>query len=224
MGALKAWISAAPALVDLGRAIAPRPTGITMKRVQTWSRRLNESRYALVLIGVASFLETLILPIPIELVLVPFMLANRRRIWLIAAVTTLGCLLGALVGYGFGALLFGSVGHWLVETFGWQSAYHSFSQQFDRNGFWAIVSIGITPIPFQIAMLAAGVAGYPIGLFLLAAAIARGLRYFGLALLVAIFGQRALTLWKNHSKTVGIVLLVTIVLIFVLMRYLSASS
>ena len=194
-----------------------------MKRVETWSRRLSESRYALALIGVASFLETLVLPIPIELIVVPFMLANRRRIWLIAAITTLGCLLGAVVGYGLGALLFGSVGPWLIETFGWQAAYQSFSQQFDRNGFWAIVSIGITPIPFQIAMLSAGVAGYPILLFLLATAVARGLRYFGLAALVVVFGQRTLMLWKKHSTSVGIAVLVAIVLIFLALRYLSAG-
>lgn len=194
-----------------------------MKRVETWSRRLSESRYALALIGVASFLETLVLPIPIELIVVPFMLANRRRIWLIAAITTLGCLLGAVVGYGFGALLFGSAGQWLIETFGWQAAFERFSQQFDRNGFWAILSIGITPIPFQIAMLAAGVAGYPILLFLLATAVARGLRYFGLAVLVVVFGQRTLTLWKKHSTSVGIAVLVAIVLIFLALRYLSAG-
>ncbi|MES1924207.1 VTT domain-containing protein [Salinisphaera sp. T31B1] len=195
-----------------------------MHRVNEWTRRLNDSRHGLWLIGVASFAETLIVPIPIELVLVPYMLANRRRVWLIAASTTAGCLLGALVGYGFGALLFNSLGQWLIEAFNWQAPYQHFSAQFDAHGFWAIVSIGVTPVPFQIAMLVAGVAGYPLVLFVLASGIARGVRYFGLALLVVLFGQRALDLWQNHSKRVGVGLLVAIVLVYVALQYAPGSA
>ena len=48
-----------------------------------------------------------------------------------------------------------------------------------------------TQVPFQIAMLAAGATKYSIWLFLLATVIARSLRYFGLALIVKVFGNKA---------------------------------
>jgi membrane protein YqaA with SNARE-associated domain len=55
------------------------------------------------------------------------------------------------------------------------------------------------PIPFQVAMILAGVSGYPVHLFLLAALIARGVRYYGLAWLVWRFGDGAGRLWRRHA-------------------------
>jgi len=191
-----------------------------MKRVKKWTKRITESKHGLWLIGLASFLETIIIPIPIELVLIPYMVINRQRVWLIATVTTIGCLLGAIVGYGFGYFLFESAGRWLIETYEHQQAYENFRQLFEDHGFWAIVSIGVVPIPFQIAMITAGVAGYSFFLFLLASTIARGIRYFGLAVLVIMFGKQAQQLWEAHSRTVGLSLLALIIVGFLAFRYL----
>lgn len=168
-------------------------------RVKRWFDRLTQSNHMLWLLGVISFLETIIVPIPIEVVLIPLMALNKHRIWIIATVTTAGCLVAALVGYGVGMALYQSVGTWFIETMGMQSAYNSFQSFFDRYGFAAILALGILPIPFQVAMITAGLSGYPISLFVLAALIARGLRYYGLAWLVYQFGGRAEALWKRHG-------------------------
>lgn len=146
-----------------------------------------------------SFLETIILPIPIELILIPLMAANKQRIWLLATITTLGCLIASLVGYSVGLLLFTSVGTWFINVTGMQESFQAFQLFFNQYGFAAIIAMGILPIPFPIAMITAGISGYPVLLFLLAALIARGLRYYGLAWLVYRFGNRVLLLWKRHA-------------------------
>lgn len=173
-----------------------------MGRTERWTRRLDE--HGLWMIGVASFLESTVVPIPLELALIPYMVARRDKLWTIAAIVTGACLLGALVGYGVGAFFMEGVGQSLVETMGWGEGLESFQQSLDEHGFLAVLSIGITPVPFQSAMLAAGASRYPVHLFLLAAAIARGLRYFGLALLVHQAGDRAEALWERHSRKLGV--------------------
>ncbi|MGP9666225.1 hypothetical protein ACT3TY_16585 [Halomonas sp. AOP22-C1-8] len=51
-----------------------------------------------------------------------------------------------------------------------------------------------------LGCLITSLVGYSVGLlFLLAALIARGLRYYGLAWLVYRFGNRVLLLWKRHA-------------------------
>lgn len=155
-------------------------------------------------LAVASFMETIIVPIPIEVVLIPLMAINRDRIWRLAAVTTLGCLAAALVGYGVGMALYQSVGTWFIESMGMQSGYQAFQTFFDQYGFVAILAVGIVPIPFQIAMITAGVSGYPIFLFVLAALIARGIRYYGLAWLILGFGRRAEDIWRRHAVTASL--------------------
>jgi membrane protein YqaA with SNARE-associated domain len=164
-----------------------------------WIARLNRSKRALWLISIMSFLETIIVPIPIEVVLIPFMATNRHRIWRVATVVTGACLLASLLGYGIGQILYQSAGTWLIETLGYESAYEQFSEVFDRHGFLAILLVGVLPIPFQVAMILAGVSGYPVHLFLLAALIARGVRYYGLAWLVWRFGDGAGRLWRRHA-------------------------
>lgn len=171
----------------------------TSKKARRWFEHINGSKNMLWLLGTLSFLETIILPIPLELILIPLMAANKQRIWVLATVTTVGCLIASLVGYGVGMLLFQSIGNWFIEFMGMQDSYQSFQTFFSQYGFAAILAIGILPIPFQVAMITAGLSGYPILLFALATLIARGLRYFGLAWLVHHFGHRVEQMWKRHA-------------------------
>lgn len=170
-----------------------------------WFNRLNESNHLLWLLGVLSFFETIIIPVPIEVVLIPLMAINRGRIIAIATVVTAGCLLAALVGYAIGMALYESVGRWFIETMGHQQAYESFKAFFDSYGFVAILVVGIVPIPFQVAMITAGLSGYPLALFVLAAVIARGIRYYGLAWLVYRFGDGAQRLWQRHALATSLI-------------------
>ena len=185
------------------------------QRAQRWGRRLAESRHGDWLLGLASFLETIIVPIPIELVIVPYMITYPQRRWRIATVTLAGCLIAAMIGYGVGYFFLDSVGRWLLSLLGEQQALATFRERFQEHGFWAVLMIGIVPVPFQAAMLAAGAAGYPVPLFLLAAGIARGIRYYGLAFLVWLIGERTLALWRRHAWTVGLSLAALLVVIFI---------
>jgi membrane protein YqaA with SNARE-associated domain len=174
-------------------------------RARRWLERLNGSKHMLWLLALFSFLETLIVPVPIELVLIPLMALNRQRIWRIATVTTAGCLAASLLGYGVGMVLYQSVGTWFIDTMGMQNAYQAYQGFFDRYGFIAILTLGILPIPFQVAMITAGLSGYPIVLFVLAALIARGIRYYGLAWLVLRYGPRVERMWRRHALVTSLV-------------------
>lgn len=176
-----------------------------IRQGRQWAERLAGHRLAMPALGLASFLETLVVPIPIELLLVPWMLMEPHRLWRLAGVALAGCLAAALVGYGVGALLFDSLGRPALEAYGQLGAYQRFSDYFAVYGFWAILAVGVLPIPFQAAIVAAGVAGYPLPLFFAAALLARGVRYFGLAALVRLAGRWALPLWRRHRLWVTVV-------------------
>lgn len=167
-----------------------------------WLERLRNSRHAMWLLFFGSFAETILVPIPIEVVLVPYMALNRPMIWRAATVVLAGCLTAALFGYGLGYLFFETAGEWAIASFGWREPYAEFSRMFEAHGFLAILAVGIVPIPFQIAMLTAGAAGYPLTLFLAAAIVARGIRYYGLALLVYAFGERIADQWRADRRRV----------------------
>lgn len=195
---------------------------LTSRRTKQWFERINGSKNMLWLLGTLSFLETIILPIPIELVLIPLMAVNKQRIWTIATVVTSGCLIASMAGYAVGMVLYESIGTWFIEFMGMEQSYQSFQTFFNQYGFAAILAIGILPIPFQVAMITAGLSSYPIVLFVLAALLARGLRYFGLAWLVHRFGHRVESMWKRHALKTSLVLGTAVMVIVVALQWLAA--
>ncbi|WP_372761241.1 YqaA family protein, partial [Pseudoalteromonas sp.] len=123
----------------------------------------------------------------------------------------LGCLVGALFGYALGYYLFDLLGDWLISHFSSAEQFDNVKQQMQSQGFWFVITLGIVPIPFQIAMLAAGATQYSLGLFLLASAIARAIRYFGLALVVYYAGNQAERVIRQHKTKAMIGLSVLII-------------
>lgn len=172
---------------------------VRRNRVERWNERFGRSRSAMPLFFAASVAETLLVPIPIELIMVPWMLANRARIFLVATVVLAGNLVAALFGYYVGYFAFNSFGRTLIERMGWGEPFAEFQNLFAEYGFFAVIAIGVIPIPFQIAMLVAGAAKYPVLLFLLAALIARGARYYGLGALVYYLGDQTIAFWERHK-------------------------
>jgi membrane protein YqaA with SNARE-associated domain len=185
-----------------------------MERLKQLTRRLIYSKHMFTGITVASFWESVIVPIPLETILIPLMQARRERLWTIAFMATLGCMFGAVFGYAVGYYLFGLLGDWFIATFSSPEQFDYVKQQMQSEGFWFVITIGIVPVPFQIAMLAAGATGFSLLYFIIAATIARSIRYFGLALLVYIAGNKAEALLKRYKWKAVIGLTVIVLLLW----------
>lgn len=157
------------------------------------------------------------MPIPIEALLVPLMQKRRDKLWLIALMATVGCLIGALLGYLVGYFLFDLMRDLIMQYMTTEAQFSSFEARMQRDGFWFIFSTGVTPIPLQVAVLAAGVTAYSIPLFLVATALGRVFRYFGLAVLVYYFGDKTEKLITRYKWQTGVLSLCLVVLVWWLM-------
>ncbi len=171
-------------------------------------------------IGAASFAESTVVPIPIETVLIPVSQLRRDKIWHIATVATLGCIVGALLGYAIGLWVFNLFESHIISLFGDQATFDDIMWRMNTEGFWFIVLAGIAPIPLQLAMIAAGASGYPLGWYLVAIAISRVLRYFGIAWLVLRFGDRAEAMLREYKWKAVTILSGCIVIIWLGRTYL----
>ena len=60
------------------------------------TKQFIESKNMYLVLVIASFLESIIVPIPLEAVLIPLMQAKREKIWLLATLATLGCILSLI--------------------------------------------------------------------------------------------------------------------------------
>ncbi|MEF1310280.1 VTT domain-containing protein [Vibrio mytili] len=179
--------------------------------VKTLTRKtkdLIESEYIMGGVFTASFLESTIVPIPLEALLIPLLQKRRDKLWLIALMATLGCIVGALFGYALGYYTFELLRDYIVANWITEHRLDTVILKMNTEGFWFIMTLGIAPIPFQIAMLAAGATHFSLPLFLLATGLSRAVRYFGIALVVYVAGDKAEELIKKYKlATVGLITL-----------------
>ena len=71
-----------------------------------WTMQLANNPRAIWLLGFVSFIEAIFFRIPPDVLLIPMILANIKRAWLYAFVTTITSVIGGLVGYAIGYLAY----------------------------------------------------------------------------------------------------------------------
>ena len=172
--------------------------GPLYERVLEWSRHRHAERY---LAGL-SFAESSFFPIPPDVMLAPMCLAERKRAWRYATVTTIASVLGGVAGYAIGYFLFELIEPWLQTTHYWES-YLEARAWFNKWGVLAVFVAGFSPIPYKIFTIAAGAAVLTFPLFVLASFLGRGGRFYLVAGFIVAGGERMATLLPRYVERIG---------------------
>ncbi len=167
-----------------------------------------------------SFLESSIFPIPPDVLLVPLVLARRERAFRYAAVCTAASVVGGWVGYAIGYELFEAVGQRVIDFYHLNDAFAKFRDTFNENGFAIILAKGLTPIPYKIVTITAGLTHFDLLEFSIASVITRGGRFFGVAALLWYYGEPIRTFIERYLTWVTMGALVLIVGGFLLLKLL----
>ena len=183
-----------------------------------WTMVNARGPYAYAALFSFSFAESAFFPCPPDFLLIPMVLADRKRAWLIALVCTLGSVFGGMLGYAIGSLLYDTVGQWLINLYG-SGGYDAVRQRYDDWGMWIILFQGVTPVPYKIISIATGALHYSFPLFVLLSAITRSVRYFGEASLLYIFGDKIRDFIEKRMVLALGIAFATIVVGFALLRY-----
>ncbi|MEI6201485.1 MAG: YqaA family protein [Enhydrobacter sp.] len=191
-----------------------------MRRLYDWVLRLAGHPRAIPAMGVIAFAESSFFPIPPDVMLVPMVLANRRKAFTIATVCTICSVLGGLLGYAIGFYFFETIGAWVVKTYGLQTGLEKFRQGFDQYGIWIILIKGLTPIPSKLVTIASGAAHFDLFTFVWASIVTRGIRFFAVSALLWKFGEPIRAFIEKRLTLVTWLFLIALVGGFVAFRYL----
>lgn len=160
-----------------------------IRRLYDWTMSLAEHRHALWVLAFVSFIESSIFPIPPDVLMIPMIIAQRNRAFLIAGVAMVSSVLGGLAGYAIGAFAFETIGQPILASLGKADAMAAFNSQFNDFGFWAVLIAGLTPFPYKVITIMSGWTGMPLMTFVVTSIVARGLRFFIVAGLLWKFGE-----------------------------------
>jgi membrane protein YqaA with SNARE-associated domain len=181
--------------------------------------RLAGSRHAVPALAGVSFAESSFFPIPPDVILVPMCLANPPKARYYALICTVASVLGGLLGYAIGALLYDTVGTWLINAYGYGERMDEFRAAYAEWGAWIILIKGLTPIPFKLVTIASGFAGYDLFWFVVLSIITRGFRFFLVAELLRHYGEPIRDFIDRRLNLVTTGVVVVIVAGFVIARY-----
>jgi membrane protein YqaA with SNARE-associated domain len=162
-----------------------------LRRLYDWCIAAAHKPHAMWSMSAVAFAESSFFPIPPDVMLIPMALAYPARAYAMATWCTVASVIGGLFGYAIGAVLYDSVGAWLIHLYGYGDKVEAFRAAYAQWGAWIILLKGLTPIPYKIVTISSGFAGYNLGLFVLFSIITRGTRFFVLAFLLNRYGEGA---------------------------------
>jgi len=181
---------------------------------------LAASPYAFTWLATIAFAESSFFPVPPDTLLVPMAIAKPERAYYYALVCTISSVLGGMLGYFFGYALFDYVALPILHLYHYESAFEEFRTRFAENGVYIILIKGLTPIPFKIVTIAAGISAMSFPLFVGACIITRGGRFFLEALLIRQFGASVQQFIERRLTLVTSVFAVCLVGGFLLLKYI----
>lgn len=154
--------------------------------------------YGLWGLGAISFVESaLVVPIITDPFLVAYILANKDKAVRGVLVTLITSLAGGLFAY-FSAVGFFDVviaPHLNPSTI---AEIDAFSTQFVDGAFLLTLTGAVTPVPYTLVAIAAGLVQANIAVFILATILGRGLRYITVGWLTYRFGERAMAIARKR--------------------------
>ncbi|WP_310621776.1 YqaA family protein [Flexibacterium corallicola] len=159
-----------------------------IRRLYDWTLSLASSKHAPTALGVVSFAESSIFPIPPDLLLIPMVISEKSKAWTFALICTIASVVGGVFGYIIGAFLFHELAEPILQFYGYMDKYEQFESVFNAWGWWFVFIAGLTPFPYKVITIASGAFALSMPVFFIASLVSRGLRFFIVAGLLYFFG------------------------------------
>ncbi|MFD2256698.1 YqaA family protein [Luteolibacter algae] len=158
-----------------------------------------------------AFAESSFFLIPPDVLLLALCFGAREKWLKYATVCTAGSVLGGLLGWLIGWGLWESVHGLFIPHLFSQEKFDHVGLLYEKNAFLAVFTAAFTPIPFKVFTIAAGVFHVNIPLLLMGSLVGRAGRFFIVAGLIRIFGQKVRPFIEKHLEwcfIIGTVLLI----------------
>lgn len=176
-----------------------KPFECLYDKVLQWA----EHRHAPRILSVMSFCEAIFFPIPPDVMLAPMCLSKPSRSWYYAFYTVLFSLLGGVLGFFLGWFLFDSIIQpWLLEL-GYGEKLAHISRWFEQYGIWVVFISGFSPVPYKFFTLTAGALHMSFFPFVLASLVGRGARFFMVAGLMKLGGEKMREGLRTYVDRIG---------------------
>ena len=205
------------------------------RRLYDWVLQWAYTPYALLALVLISFAESSFFPIPPDVLLIALVAGATHKWWRFATWCTAASVLGGIFGYLIGMYFWEGMGQWimeniihtelvavdgrldinlpsyLIDAMGSSLGGSYLFQVYDVWNAWIVLVFGLTPLPYKLVTISAGVAQINFPIFVLASVVSRALRFFAVALILRLWGdlaKRYIERYFNLMATIFVLLLI----------------
>jgi len=158
-----------------------------IRRLYDWMGQQVYSRNGVWMLGIFFFVEAIFF-FPADPLLILFCVEQRKKAFFYATVATLASVLGGIAGYYIGMYVWQAIGHKLVSLVSNPETFQALCTKYQEHETWAVLAAGFTPIPYKLVTITAGFCRLALLPFIACSIIARGARFYLVALLIYYFG------------------------------------
>ena len=178
-------------------------------------------------LGLVSFIESSFFPIPPDVMIIPMVIAKKKKFFKIFLIASIFSVLGGIFGYMLGAIFF-DIAMSVIEFYGYENKINIFKNNLNKGeGFLTWLSIlflaGFTPLPYKVFTIASGLVGFNIFIFIVVSLISRSLRFFIIAFLSYKFGDLFTEFMNKHGSkwftVFGLLLISVFVMVYLFSKF-----
>ena len=191
-----------------------------MRRLYEWTLAWAAHPKAIWALFGISFIESSFFLIPPDVLMIPMIIAKPKRWWWFAFITTVGSVLGGIFGYYIGYAFWETVGQAIVGAYGFEHEIELVQTQYENHAFLSIFTAAFTPIPYKVFTIASGLFQIPLLTLITASLLGRSMRFFLVAALIGIWGERVKELIEKYFEMLTLLLVAIFMAGFLMVKLL----
>lgn len=190
-----------------------------LDRCYNWMIREAQSKNAVWVLMLVSFVESSFFPFPPDPVLSIVVSKNKHRFVFFALMCAAASVLGGFLGYFIGHAFFDLIGSKILAFYGQVDSFHEALPSLNKWAFWLICLKGLTPIPYKVVTIASGFAHVDLLTFATASIITRTSRFLLLSYLSKRYGEQILNFIEKNKKLTLVIIIGSVVVGFLLLKF-----
>jgi membrane protein YqaA with SNARE-associated domain len=179
-----------------------------LKKLYNWTLHWAKTPHALFALFIIAFAESSFFPVPPDLLLIAIVLSFNKSWFKAATVCLIGSVLGGMFGYFIGLKVWQIVSPFFFKYVFSQALFLKVKTLYNQYDFWAVFIAGFTPIPYKVFTIAGGVCQINFNIFIIASILSRGARFFLVAILLRIFGEKVKTFIDKYFNLLSIIFVI----------------
>ena len=186
----------------------------------SWARSPNASAA----LGIISFVESSVFPIPADVLFIPMCAARPERAMRLAAIASVTSVLGGIFGWLIGHYAFAWLASPILSFYHKLDAFEAMRAEV-AGSTWIILLLLVTSglahlPPMKVVTILSGVVGFSLPLFILSAIVARGARFYALAWVLRRYGAQVLAFVEKRMGMIVVAVLLLVAAIYGITRIL----